>query len=163
MNFLDHVLTPKLRNAGKRNLSFWKWIASYALFFFAAFWISFVILDVLVWWRPLVPFALSYIALLIIQALVRRERPPFAKLTGYKMRFTTYSFPSGHATMSSSLAGALALYSTFPDAYWGSIAVMSLCLLALIIMYARIAVGVHYVTDIFAGCVLGIAFVLALW
>jgi len=158
---LDHKLTEKFRSYGKGSLEFWKFIAAKGMLGFVIIWIGIAGMGWMTWWEPLVPLVLSYITLLIVQAIVKRERQNFEKISGYKMWIRTYSFPSGHSTESAALAFALALYPTYPDALFFSVVCCLLSLLCLLVVYSRIAVGVHYVTDVIAGLCLGVAYAIA--
>ena len=113
---LDRTLTERLRSYGKGSLEFWKFIASKGMLGFVGIWIGVAGMGWMMWWEPLVPLVLSYVTLLIVQAIVKRERQNFEKISGYKMWIRTYSFPSGHSTESAVLAFALALYPAYPDA-----------------------------------------------
>src|SRR4051794_23957155 len=64
-------------------------------------------------------------------------------------------FPSDHATGAFAIAFALVLR----DRLIGSIALV----LALVLSVGRVALGVHYPSDVFAGAVLGLAAALLLW
>ena len=66
----------------------------------------------------------------------------------------TYSFPSGHATVSFACATVLAL--AVPRLRW------PLYGLAALISFSRVYVGVHYPLDVLAGAVLGVAIAIAL-
>lgn len=66
---------------------------------------------------------------------------------------TDFSLPSGHAATSFALAGSLAL--VYPRFAPGVFAV------AFLISIGRVAVGVHYPTDIIAGAIIGGAVALA--
>jgi undecaprenyl-diphosphatase len=67
---------------------------------------------------------------------------------------TTYSFPSGHATVSFACATVLAL--AVPRlAPW-------LYVLAALVAFSRVYVGVHYPGDVVAGAVLGVVLATAL-
>ena len=66
----------------------------------------------------------------------------------------TYSFPSGHATVSFACATVLAL--AVPRLAWPLFA------LATLISFSRVYVGVHYPFDVLAGAVLGVAIAIAL-
>lgn len=66
----------------------------------------------------------------------------------------TFSFPSGHATVSFACATVLAL--AVPRLRW------PLFVLAALIAYSRVYVGVHYPFDVLAGAVLGVAIAIAL-
>jgi undecaprenyl-diphosphatase len=98
--------------------------------------------------------ALAMVSILgngIVKPLVHRPRPApsAASQALVPERPTTWSFPSGHA--SSSFAGAFALSRVWPAAS------IPLWLLAAAIAFSRWYLGVHYVTDILAGALLGLA------
>jgi undecaprenyl-diphosphatase len=81
-----------------------------------------------------------------LKFFVRRARPC---LPGEFVTFQhdIYSFPSGHSTRMAALSiGTLFFY---PDFGW------VLLILALGIAFTRVAVGVHYLSDILAGLSLG--------
>jgi undecaprenyl-diphosphatase len=73
----------------------------------------------------------------------------------------TYSFPSGHATMSTVFYGGLAavvFHQT--ERHWPRIAVVAGALVAILsIMASRVYLGVHWTTDVVAGFTLGIFWV----
>lgn len=157
----DRKFTEKLRSYGKGSLAFWKFVAAKGMWGFFGIWIGVAGMEWMAWWRPIVPLVLSYVTLLIVQAIVKRERQNFEKISGYKMWIRTYSFPSGHSTESAALACSLALYPTYPSVTILGIIVFVLVFLALSVMYSRIAVGVHYVTDVIAGLCLGVLYAVA--
>ena len=64
-------------------------------------------------------------------------------------------FPSDHATGAFAIAFALVLR----DRKIGIVALF----LALVLSFGRVALGVHYPSDVFAGAVLGLAAALVLW
>jgi membrane-associated phospholipid phosphatase len=161
MQSIDHHITELLRKQGKHRLHFWKKVAAYGMYLFAIVWVGVSLAGWMSWWRPLIPFLLSYITLLVVQAIIKRERPNFEKISGYRMWVRTYSFPSGHSTESAALAGALLFYPLYPSLEMMVVAGVFLSVVAGMVMYSRIAVGVHYVTDVIAGFCLGIVYVLA--
>ena len=95
---------------------------------------------------------------LLIKELVHRARPE-AIFQAYQE--TGFSFPSGHATL------AAAAYGFFISLAWcmmpagnkRSILVAALTLLIALIAFSRLYLGVHYLTDIVGGLLVGILFV----
>lgn len=86
---------------------------------------------------------------LLLKPLVARTRP--YDLLGYEIlvrRLGDYSFPSGHT--SASFAAATAIYAI--DRRWGAAAYV----LAALIGFSRLYLGVHFPTDVLAGAVVGI-------
>lgn len=88
---------------------------------------------------------------LLIKNLVQRPRPyvTFRELQILIPRPSEFSFPSGHT--SSSFAAAGAIYACQPK----KIGIPAM-VLAVLIGFSRLYVGVHYPTDVLAGAVLGI-------
>ena len=87
----------------------------------------------------------------IIKNLVKRPRP-FVTFTDLQIIIPTpsqYSFPSGHT--SSSFAAAAVFYRHLPK----KLGIPSVVLAGLI-GFSRLYVGVHYPTDVLAGVVMGI-------
>lgn len=85
---------------------------------------------------------------LVIKFTVRRRRP--AGEWGEVYRKTDpHSFPSGHAVRAAMLA-VLAL--GLGPAWFG----LALLVWAPLVMAARVAMGVHYLSDVLAGAILGI-------
>ncbi|MGE5421724.1 MAG: phosphatase PAP2 family protein [Ignavibacteriales bacterium] len=71
--------------------------------------------------------------------------------------FTGYSFPSGHAMISSALYGMIAylLWINLRSSFSRYIAVFALVLLILLIGFSRIYLGAHYPSDVLAGYAAG--------
>lgn len=87
----------------------------------------------------------------IIKNMVRRPRP-FVTFPDLKILIPTpseYSFPSGHT--SSSFAAAAVFYRHLPKK-----AGVPAVVLAGLIGFSRLYVGVHYPTDVLAGIIMGI-------
>ncbi len=87
----------------------------------------------------------------IIKNIVQRPRP-FVSFTDIQILIPTpseYSFPSGHT--SSSFAAAAVFYRHLPK----KLGVPSVVLAGLI-GFSRLYVGVHYPTDVIAGVIMGI-------
>jgi undecaprenyl-diphosphatase len=85
-----------------------------------------------------------------------RDRPPVSEPVPEPLLEapSTYSFPSGHATVAFACATVLAL--AVPRLRWPLFA------LAALIAWSRVYVGVHYPGDVLAGAVLGVAIAIAL-
>jgi undecaprenyl-diphosphatase len=86
----------------------------------------------------------------LLKAELGRDRPPVAHPDPEPLvRLpATHSFPSGHATVSFACATVLAL--AVPRLAW------LLFVLAALIAFSRVYVGVHYPGDILAGAILGV-------
>jgi undecaprenyl-diphosphatase len=96
-------------------------------------------------------------AWVIIKALIDRPRPPL-RLASFLEPGS--SFPSGHATNAFALATFFALlaYAHLPKG-WARTMLMSLAfLLAALVAFGRVYLGVHYVSDVVAGALLGVLF-----
>ncbi|MBA3492080.1 MAG: phosphatase PAP2 family protein [Rubrobacteraceae bacterium] len=97
----------------------------------------------------LVSTAGSVVLTTVLKALFRRARPELFD-AGYQASF--YSFPSGHATVAVGLYGMLTLvlaYRMRGRARW-AVAVSGI-IVVLLIGFSRLYLGVHYPTDIVAG------------
>jgi len=94
-------------------------------------------------------YMVALISFVYIKRKTKRSRP-FNKdkeIIPFKIPFDKYSFPSGHSTMAFTSASITA--SNFND--WGLYAYS----LAILIGLSRFALGVHYLTDVFCGAILG--------
>ena len=87
---------------------------------------------------------------------LERDRPPVADPLPETLVETpaTYSFPSGHATVSFACATVLAL--AVPRLS------VPLYALAVLISFSRVYVGVHFPFDVLAGAALGVGIAIAL-
>jgi membrane-associated phospholipid phosphatase len=96
----------------------------------------------------------SGIATFILKGLVARARPP-QEYWAYAE--TWYSFPSAHAAMSVAFWGFVA-YIVFRTVRHRSVRALALFLTALLILavgFSRLYLGVHYLSDVVAGYMLG--------
>ena len=93
---------------------------------------------------------IAWICTLALQFLIRRTRPfvPANRQPLIHLLFQTPSFPSGHATMAFAMAGAVAFQAPLVGAI--------LLVLAVWVAWARVAVGVHYISDALAGSFIGL-------
>jgi membrane-associated phospholipid phosphatase len=127
--------------------------------------VLFALLALWLAWRRLPRLALFVVVTMIgsailnpvVKGLVDRARPvledPVAQAGGL-------SFPSGHA-QSSVVATSVLLLVFLPvlRGPWRSVALAAAVAWALVIGFSRVALGVHYVSDVLAGWVLGLAWV----
>ena len=75
---------------------------------------------------------------------------------------TSYSFPSGHATVSAAVCGALA-YAMFREGLIGGSAAVTIALLVpLLVGISRVYLNVHWATDVLGGWCAGLC-VAAIW
>lgn len=94
----------------------------------------------------------------VIKLFFARARPNINPL----MIENTYSFPSGHSMMSMILYGYLIylLYNNFKNKKYRWLLISVFSVLILFIGFSRIYLGVHYVSDVIGGFVLGIAYLI---
>lgn len=95
---------------------------------------------------------LGYASAFLISAAVRRPRPYEVRpdLVHLKPWMYTSSFPSGHATASVALSIGVFLVGV---PLWLSI---TIAVGAVVVSVSRVVVGVHYLSDILAGALLGL-------
>jgi len=104
-------------------------------------------------WRAVALGAVILVAavlVLIIKFSVRRSRPEGEWGEIYRST-DPHSFPSGHATRAFLIAAMMVVFGP------SSLAVF-LAVWAPLVGLARVAMGVHYLSDVLAGAVLGILF-----
>lgn len=88
----------------------------------------------------------------IIKTIVKRPRPPH-----YLIEVSGYSFPSGHATLSTALA--FSLYLILKDKVNKKILLIFCIIYPLLISFSRVYLNVHYLSDVIAGIGLGLFWV----
>ena len=102
--------------------------------------------------------ALGLAAGKLISGLVDRARPFVADPSGVHL-FSHHAadpgFPSDHATAAFAIATAILLRNR----RWGSVALAA----ATVLSIGRVAIGVHFPSDVLAGAALGAAAALVLW
>jgi undecaprenyl-diphosphatase len=113
-------------------------------------------------WRlaavPAIAVLIETAIFLSIASLVDRERPPVDKLD---VAPPTSSYPSGHVGASTALYLAFAFLALRIERAWLRWTTIFICLAApLLVAFARLYRGMHYVTDVAAGLVDGIVCVL---
>ena len=121
----------------------WFWAAALLLtwLFSNSLWRKFEIVE-------LVGISVLVVLVMSIKFLVRRKRPE-GEWGGIYRNTDPHSFPSGHAARSFFIA--VIAISLSP--VWLAII---LCIWAPLVALARVAMGVHYVSDVVAGAIVGI-------
>lgn len=120
----------------------WFWLLALSLVWWLgdAFWN--VRAKVMIGW-----ILLTAVLVLVIKFTVRRQRPRGEWGSLYRLT-DPHSFPSGHASRAMMLA---VLAVGLGPAWFG----VTLAVWAPLVALARVAMGVHYVSDMIAGAVLG--------
>ena len=90
------------------------------------------------------------------KALVERPRPPLHHLEAA----SNWSFPSGHATLSSAFYLALAIVVSAARRRRRAVAITTASLLFGGVALSRVYLAVHYPTDVVGGMLLGVAWCL---
>ena len=110
-------------------------------------WRTIFFLESAVFLRLFIPWVVT----MIFSLSIRRKRPFRAEHHKplIHMPIETPSFPSAHATISFAFATMF-----LGDAILFPIAIV----MAIAVIYGRVAVGVHYVSDVLAGSVVGLTF-----
>jgi membrane-associated phospholipid phosphatase len=90
----------------------------------------------------------------ILKGIIQRARPePLAGIIPAQ----AFSFPSGHAMTAAAFYGYLAILAWRRWHGWRrNVAVAGLAGLVLAISLSRVYLGVHYITDVIAGCIAGL-------
>ena len=90
------------------------------------------------------------LVILILKYIFRRSRPPGEWGAIYR-KTDPHSFPSGHAARSA----LLALMGIFLGPWWLA---LILVLHAPMVIFSRVMTGVHYLSDVIAGTIVGFVF-----
>lgn len=90
---------------------------------------------------------------LLIKEIIQRERP-----ISQLIEISGYSFPSGHASLSTTLA--FSLYLILKDKVIYNKLLLIICIVfPILISFSRVYLCVHYLSDIIAGIALGLIWV----
>lgn len=105
-------------------------------------------------WRPwaltvLLAIVILAVIVLIVKFSIRRRRPE-GEWGKFYRNTDPHSFPSGHAAR----AMLIAVLAIGMGPWWLAIL---LCLWMPLVSLARVAMGVHYLSDVVAGTMLGLA------
>jgi membrane-associated phospholipid phosphatase len=105
-------------------------------------------------WTRLLMIGICILSAWLIQLLIAytiHRRRPFQQNHEkplMKLMIPTPSFPSGHTTIACAMAASVFVFNPVVG--------LVLSVIAALIALCRIAIGVHYVTDVIAGAILGI-------
>ena len=83
----------------------------------------------------------------MIKLSVKRPRPEFRDDRMATVSFDIYSFPSGHATRSAYVSFLMPVYFPSLTVFW--------FLWAFIMILSRLVLGVHFISDLIVGLLLG--------
>ena len=132
--------------------------------------LSIVIAGLLLWrfrrWHEAamvgLPLIFEATAFITITFIVKRPRPDVERLLDSPVNS---SFPSGHVAAATVYAALAVLVFWHTRAIWArAIAVLLAAAAAMIVAWARMYQGMHFLTDVIAGMVLGLASVaIAVW
>ncbi len=91
-----------------------------------------------------------------LKLMFQRARPSFDNPL---LTLDTYSFPSGHAVGATLFYGFLAAYLTCLVRHWGARAAIAAgaCVMVALVGLSRMALGVHYLSDVLAAIAEGCA------
>ena len=102
--------------------------------------------------------AISGILNQILKNIVQRPRPTEFRLIDEK----GYSFPSGHSMVSAAFYGFLIylIFKNVKNKYLKWISIILLTILIILIGISRIYLGVHYTSDVLAGFLISISYLI---
>ena len=106
----------------------------------------------------IINLGLSAVINFIVKNIIQRPRPIGHRL----INETGYSMPSGHSMVSMAFYGYLIylIYKYVKNKNLKISLIVFLCLLIILVGLSRIYLGVHYTTDVLAGYLLGISYLI---
>lgn len=99
-----------------------------------------------------IAMSVAIIGVLVIKKIVMFERPITSLITE-----TGYSFPSGHATLSTCLFVLISLLFHFRNKILNALFVIICIIIPILVSASRVYLGVHWFSDVFAGFFLGLS------
>ncbi|MFH1711956.1 MAG: phosphatase PAP2 family protein [Patescibacteria group bacterium] len=152
----DHKIAKQIFEMGQSQVKFWVFISKFGLYIFLATLILIAFLinanGAVVFW--LIPPASAFFITFVVRYVVRRPRPKFAG-NEYVPLLKKWSFPSAHAGVAYAFATTLSLIVFEVDFVIGIVCAMVFFLMANLISLSRLALGVHYFSDVLAGALIG--------
>lgn len=136
-------------------------IMKFITFFADPIWcILFSVLVIIFWKKIRKAFLINLIFVFMLNYILKlifsRTRPIDINI----ITETGYSFPSGHAMISLAIYGFLAYLLWESDYKYKKIGVSLLVLLIVLIGISRIYLGVHYTSDVIAGFIVSLGYLL---
>ena len=136
-------------------------IMKFITFFADPIWCILFSVLVIIFWKKirkafLINLILVFILNYILKLIFSRTRPIDINI----ITETGYSFPSGHAMISLAIYGFLAYLLWESDYKYKKIGVSLLVLLIVLIGISRIYLGVHYTSDVIAGFIVSLGYLL---
>lgn len=136
-------------------------IMKFITFFADPIWCILFSVLVIVFWKKirkafLINLILVFMLNYILKLIFSRTRPIDINI----ITETGYSFPSGHAMISLAIYGFLAYLLWKSDYKYKKIGVSLLVLLIVLIGISRIYLGVHYTSDVIAGFIVSLGYLL---
>ena len=123
-----------------------------------------LITALVLWWKRCWYRLLALILILsggivlafLLKIIFHRDRPDFAD-SG--MILSGYSFPSGHTMAATLLCGVLAVFAviTLKSWRWRVRAVLSACVMVLLVGFSRVYLGAHFLSDVLGAAAAGLA------
>lgn len=136
-------------------------IMKFITFFADPIWCILFSVLVIIFWKKirkafLINLILVFMLNYILKLIFSRARPIDINI----ITETGYSFPSGHAMISLAIYGFLAYLLWESDYKYKKIGVSLLVLLIVLIGISRIYLGVHYTSDVIAGFIVSLGYLL---
>lgn len=136
-------------------------IMKFITFFADPIWCILFSVLVIIFWKKirkafLINLILVFMLNYILKLIFSRTRPIDINI----ITETGYSFPSGHAMISLAIYGFLAYLLWKSDYKYKKIGVLLLVLLIVLIGISRIYLGVHYTSDVIAGFIVSLGYLL---
>ncbi len=94
----------------------------------------------------------------IVKIIIRRDRPAILRL----IKIGEYSYPSGHSMISMGVYGYLIylIYKKVSNKYLKYLGISIFSILIILIGISRIYLGVHYFSDVVAGYILSLIYLI---